>query len=136
VRPSELSKRIGTLLAERKQLETELTRARKLLAIGGNAAETPEDIREIGGIKFAARQLHRIPARDLRGLADDLKKKIGSGVVALVTETDGTTIGWGLTSYPSSEVELIKGKNSKELPELLGHYYGAEVIHRNNMALR
>ena len=45
-------------------------------------------------------------------------------------------ICWGLTSYPSSEVELIKGRNSKELPGLLGHYYGAEVIHRNNMALR
>jgi len=30
---------------------------------------------------------------------------------------------------------LIKGENSKALPDLLGHYYGAEVIHRNNMAL-
>ncbi len=58
------------------------------------------------------------------------------GDIIEVTETDGTTIGWGLTSYPSSEVELIKGKNSKVLPELLGHYYGDEVIHRNNMALR
>jgi glutamate 5-kinase len=45
------------------------------------------------------------------------------------------TIGWGLASYPSSDIELIIGKNSKELPDLLGHYYGAEVIHRNNMAL-
>jgi glutamate 5-kinase len=58
------------------------------------------------------------------------------GDIIEVTESDGTTIGWGLTSYPSSEVELIKGRNSKELPGLLGHYYGAEVIHRNNMALR
>jgi glutamate 5-kinase len=57
------------------------------------------------------------------------------GDIIEVTETDGTTIGWGLTSYPSSEVELIKGKNSKALPGLLGHYYGAEVIHRNNLAL-
>ena len=57
------------------------------------------------------------------------------GDIIEVTETDGTTIGWGLTSYPSSEVEMIKGKNSKALPELLGHYYGAEVIHRNNLAL-
>ena len=57
------------------------------------------------------------------------------GDIIEVTEIDGTTIGWGLTSYPSSEVELIKGKNSKVLPKLLGHYYGDEVIHRNNMAL-
>ncbi|HJP27683.1 MAG TPA: glutamate 5-kinase [Dehalococcoidia bacterium] len=57
------------------------------------------------------------------------------GDIIEVTEIDGTTIGWGLASYPSSDVDLIKGENSKALPDLLGHYYGAEVIHRNNMAL-
>jgi glutamate 5-kinase len=57
------------------------------------------------------------------------------GDIIEVTETDGTTIGWGLSSYPSSDVELIKGKNSKALPDLVGHYYGAEVVHRNNLAL-
>jgi glutamate 5-kinase len=57
------------------------------------------------------------------------------GDIIEVTEIDGTTIGWGLASYPSSDVELIKGVNSKALPDLLGHYYGAEVIHRNNLAL-
>lgn len=57
------------------------------------------------------------------------------GDIIEVTETDGTTIGWGLASYPSTEVEIIKGKKSNELPDLLGHYYGDEVIHRNNMAL-
>jgi glutamate 5-kinase len=57
------------------------------------------------------------------------------GDIIEVTEIDGTTIGWGLASYPSIDIELIIGKNSKELPDLLGHYYGAEVIHRNNMAL-
>jgi glutamate 5-kinase len=57
------------------------------------------------------------------------------GDIIEVTEIDGTTIGWGLSSYPSSDVELIKGKNSKALPDLVGHYYGAEVVHRNNLAL-
>jgi glutamate 5-kinase len=57
------------------------------------------------------------------------------GDIIEVTEIDGTTIGWGLAAYPSADVELIKGENSKALPELLGHYYGAEVIHRNNLAL-
>jgi len=57
------------------------------------------------------------------------------GDIIEVTEIDGTTIGWGLASYPSTDVELIKGENSKALPDLLGHYYGAEVVHRNNLAL-
>ena len=57
------------------------------------------------------------------------------GDIIEVAEIDGTTIGWGITSYASDDVELIKGKNSKSLPDLLSHYYGAEVVHRNNMAL-
>ena len=57
------------------------------------------------------------------------------GDIIEVTEIDGTTIGWGLASYPSTDVERIKGEKSTVLPDLLGHYYGAEVIHRNNMAL-
>ena len=58
------------------------------------------------------------------------------GDIIEVAEIDGSTIGWGLASYPSSDVDSIKGKNSKDLPKLLGYYYGAEVIHRNNLALR
>jgi glutamate 5-kinase len=57
------------------------------------------------------------------------------GDIIEVAEIDGTTIGWGITSYASDDVELIKGKNSKSLPGLLSHDYGAEVVHRNNMAL-
>ena len=57
------------------------------------------------------------------------------GDIIEVIDQGGSTIGWGLASYPASEVELIKGKNSRSLPELLGHYYGAEVIHRNNFVI-
>ena len=61
--------------------------------------------------------------------------ELSNGDIIEVAEIDGTTIGWGITSYASDDVELIKGKNSKSLPGLLSHYYGAEVVHRNNMAL-
>ena len=57
------------------------------------------------------------------------------GDIIEVTEIDGKTIGWGLAAYSSYEVERIKGSKSSELPKLVGHYYGAEVIHRNNLAL-
>ena len=57
------------------------------------------------------------------------------GDIIEVTEIDGTTIGWGIASYPSTDVERIKGEKSNVLPDLLGHYYGDEVIHRNNLAL-
>ena len=45
--------------------------------------------REIGGVKFAALVLDGVPPKDLKPMADDLKKQIGSGVVALIAVNDG-----------------------------------------------
>ena len=56
-----------------------------------------------------ARRLNGVPARDLRGMADDLKKHIGSGVVALVTETEGkAAIVVGVTQDLTNRVDAIK----------------------------
>ena len=52
---------------------------------GGSGAET----KEVGGIKFASRLLEDVPPRDLKPLADELKAKIGSGVVALIANNEG-----------------------------------------------
>ena len=40
-------------------------------------------------MKYASRLLDSVPAKDLRGMADALKKELGSGVVALVSVADG-----------------------------------------------
>ena len=42
--------------------------------------------KDVGGIKFAAREVDNVPAKELKSLADDLKQDIGSGVVAMVGE--------------------------------------------------
>jgi alanyl-tRNA synthetase len=82
-----LAERIEALVNERKRLERELSEARRALATGGGAGATEAKL--VGGVKFAARRLEGVPAKDLRGMADALKKQIGSGVVALVTVADG-----------------------------------------------
>ncbi len=84
--PAEVPARIAALVDQRRRLERDLAEARRKLATGGGAA--PE-VREVGGIKLAARRLEGATPKELRGLADDLKKRIGSGVVALVAVTDG-----------------------------------------------
>ncbi len=86
--PEQLSERVTALLDERRKLERDVTELRRQLATGGAGGETPA-IQDIGGIKFAARALKDVPAKDLRGMADDLKSQLGSGVAALVTATDG-----------------------------------------------
>ena len=88
--PANVPVRVGALLGERKKLERELAEARNKLASGGggNAAAEAE-IREVGGIAFMPRLLDGMPAKELKSLADALKKQVGSGVVALVSVTDG-----------------------------------------------
>ncbi|MGJ5094433.1 alanine--tRNA ligase [Bradyrhizobium oligotrophicum] len=86
--------RITALMEERKKLERELSDARRKLAMGGGGQETgngaPAGIREVGGVKLMARAVSGIEMKDLKSLADEAKKQLGSGVVALVaTSEDG-----------------------------------------------
>ena len=84
---AELPGRIEALLDDRRRLERELSDTRRKLATGGQAASQPA--KRIAGIAFAGRRVEGVPAKELRGMADDLKKQIGSGVVALVGVGDG-----------------------------------------------
>ena len=43
----------------------------------------------MNGVKLAARLLDNVPAKELKGMADEIKRQIGSGVVALVAVADG-----------------------------------------------
>ncbi|MDI7775028.1 alanine--tRNA ligase [Asticcacaulis sp. EMRT-3] len=79
--------RVEALIAERKKLEKELSEAKRALAVGGGgAAAGPEDI---NGIKLLARVLDGVGGKDLRPLAEDFKKQVGSGIVALIGRLDG-----------------------------------------------
>ncbi|HTY65428.1 MAG TPA: alanine--tRNA ligase [Alphaproteobacteria bacterium] len=87
---AELPGRLAALLEERRKLERELADARRALAVGGTGAAASGPVaEEVAGIKFAGRRLENVPARELKSMADDLKKKIGSGLVALVAIEDG-----------------------------------------------
>ncbi len=85
--------RIAALMDERRKLERDLADARKRLAMGGGASAgggAASDIRTIGDVKFLGRAVQDIEIKDLKGLADEGKKQLGSGVVALVaTSGDG-----------------------------------------------
>lgn len=84
---SELPSRIAALLEERRKLERELSEARRAAATGGGVATAAA--KDIGGVKFAGRAIENVPAKELKSLADDLKREVGSGVVALVANADG-----------------------------------------------
>ncbi len=79
--------RIAALLDERKKLERELSDARRKLAMGGASGDGTAGVREVGDIKLMARAVEGIEMKDLKSLADDGKKQLGSGVVAIVGVT-------------------------------------------------
>ena len=83
----DLKNRIESLVSERKKMEAEISDLRKKLATGG--ASSGNDVKEINGLKFAARVLENVPAKDLKPMADDLKAQIGSGVITLIATNDG-----------------------------------------------
>jgi alanyl-tRNA synthetase len=92
----EMPARIAALMDERKKLERELSDARKRLAMGGASASKGSDaagVREVGNVKLMARAVEGIEMKDLKSLADDGKKQIGSGVVAIVGVTDDGKAG-------------------------------------------
>jgi alanyl-tRNA synthetase len=112
VSPDQLPGRLSALLDERRRLERETGELRRKLASGGGAAANDEDVREVAGMKFAAKVLDGIPAKDLKPLADELKKRIGSGVVVLVAVNEGkASLVVGVTddaTGKASAVDLVK----------------------------
>jgi len=81
----ELPARILTLLEDRKRLERELSDVKKKLAMGGaGKSDGADGVRTVGDVKLMARAVEGIDLKDLRSLADEGKKKVGSGVVAIV----------------------------------------------------
>ena len=111
----EMPGRVGTLLDERKRLERDLSEAKKKLAmgVGGKADGDAADVRQVNGVKLLARSVSGIELKDLRSLADEGKRQVGSGVVAIVaTAADGKAgIVVGVTDDLTKRfnaVELVK----------------------------
>ena len=107
--PSELPARVAQLADDRRRLERELADSKKALALAGPAKSGDGDgAREIAGMKAILRVVEGVSPKDLKGLADDAKSKIGSGVVAFVAVADGKgSIVVGVTDDLTSRVNAV-----------------------------
>ena len=118
-KPDDVVERVKALLEERRSLERELANAKRQLALSGaasgnSAAARPEPaVRTVGDVKLLARLVQGLNVKDLRGLVDDGKKQLGSGVVVIagVGEDGKASLLVGVTDDLTkrlSAVELIK----------------------------
>jgi glutamate 5-kinase len=71
-------------------------------------------------------------------LAAGIKQTAGrfeQGDIVNIYDAEGTRLGCGITNYSAAEIEIIKGAQSEKIATLLGHDYGSEVVHRNNLVV-
>jgi alanyl-tRNA synthetase len=118
-KPEDVVERVQTLVEERRQLERDLANAKRQLAlsgggaVGNGAAASEAAVRTVGKVKLIARAVKGLEPKDLRGLIDDGKKQVGSGVVAIVgvTEDGKAGIAVGVTQDLTgtyNAVDLVK----------------------------
>ncbi|MBT0673980.1 alanine--tRNA ligase [Komagataeibacter oboediens] len=86
VPPAEAPERLAVLLEERKAMERQISDLQRKLASGNQSAAS---IVEVNGIRLDARNVGELPPKELKPLADSLRKEIGSGVIALISTADG-----------------------------------------------
>tara|TARA_R110002126_G_scaffold130998_2_gene274659 strand:+ start:5298 stop:7955 length:2658 start_codon:yes stop_codon:yes gene_type:complete len=110
--PAELPARVASLIDERKKLERQLAEAKKQLAMGGGAAGAPAGPEEIAGIQFIGRVVEGVGGKDLRGLVDEAKAQMGSGIAAFISNNEGkAALAVGVTGdlvERFSAVELVR----------------------------
>jgi alanyl-tRNA synthetase len=127
---------IERLRSETKRLARENTKLKSELALAGlksaaNASESAdspslrglrsalEGIADVGGVKLARRKVADFGKDALRGLADSLKAKIGSGVVVIASENDGK-VQIVVSVTPDLTGRLKAGQIVKEIAPIVG----------------
>ena len=111
--PEDVPARVAALVEERRKLERELAEAKKALALGGGGAKAdtagPE---QVAGVGFIGQVIEGLDPKGLRGLVDEAKAKVGSGVAVLVAVNEGrASVAVGVTDDLAgrlSAVELVK----------------------------
>jgi alanyl-tRNA synthetase len=122
----QLPARIKALLDERKQMQNELANFRKQLAMAGSG-QAEVSVQNINGIPFLAQTLSGVSGKDLRGMIDEHKKRLGKGIVLLIADTGeraaiaaGVTDGLGVSAVDIVRVaaEKLGGKGGGGRPDM------------------
>ena len=87
--PADLVARIEALMEDKRRLERELAEAKKTLALGGAASGGGDAIETVNGVKLLVIKAANLGNNELKGLADEGKKRVGSGVVVVVNAGEG-----------------------------------------------
>jgi len=131
--PDDVPARVAALVEQSRKLERELADAKRAIAMAGSSGGTSSaeaaQAETIGSVSFLGRVIEGLDPKMLRGLVDETKAQIGSGIAALVAVSDGrATVAVGVTDdlvgrYSAVDlvragVEALGGKGGGGRPDM------------------
>jgi len=129
IKISDVPKRVLSLTKEKRELEKQVSKLKKELALSGSGGGGAASVEEVGGIKFMGQVLQGVSGKDLRAMIEEQKQKLGSGIVAFVAVEGGkVAVAVGVTS------DLTKDYNAAVLVNLGAEKVGGRGGGRPDMA--
>lgn len=111
-KPEQVEARVDSLVERNRALEKELEQLKAKLASAAGS-DMLSQVQEINGVKLLATQLEGVSGKELRGVLDQLKNKLGSGVILL-----------GVADTAAGKVSLIAGVTQ----DLTGRVKAGELV--------
>ncbi len=127
--PANLVERCEHLMAEMKALQSE-NEALKSKAAKDALGDVMDQVQEVKGVKLLASKVAGVDMNGLRELGDQLKEKIGDGVVVLISEKEGKV---NLIAM-ATEGAMAKGTHAGNLIKGIAALVGGGGGGRPNMA--
>ena len=127
--PAGLLSRIESLLAEVKELKSENESLKSKLAKDA-LGDVMDQVEEVNGIKLLATSVEDVDMNGLRELGDNLKEKLGEGVIVLASEKGGKVFLVAMVTDGAQKAGAHAGNLIKEIAGCVGGGGGG----RPNMA--
>lgn len=127
--PANLTKKIETMLEEIKQLQAENAKLKNKLAKEA-LGDVLDQVVEVKGVKVLATSVPDVDMNELRNLGDQLKEKLGNGVVVLASSLNGKV---SLLAMATDDA-MKKGAHAGNLIKAIASCVGGGGGGRPNMA--
>jgi alanyl-tRNA synthetase len=112
--------RLEKLLAREKELEKKVRAMEQKLATGAGGAAAEEEVREVGGVKVVTRKLDGVDPRTMREMADRMRQKHGSAVVALGSDLGEGKVAILVAVTPDLTAKIKAGDIIKNIAPIVG----------------
>lgn len=127
--PENLTEKIAHMMSENKSLHSEVESLKSRLAQDA-MGDVMDQVQEIKGIKLLATEVDGVDMNGLRDLGDQLKEKIGEGVVVLASGSDGRVN----LMVTATEGAMKQGAHAGNLVKAIAGLVGGGGGGRPNMA--